>query len=153
MKEQPTFALMDPEGRKVVDLGLFKVTIKTLTPNQKRDVARTMNPYNDEDYGVILGTDYAKLPSVLEFGIDSIDRDTFPDGHSLKDKPVIDCLKWLKNAAMLHLGNELIDYCGLDEEEIKNSPCLSDQDSKASPSSVKMPVEQEVEPVSTTKKE
>ncbi len=154
--ENPRCGLMDPEGRKVVDLGVFKVTIKPLTPTQKRNLLRLTTPYDYEDtsraHGVILDTNYAKLPEILELGIDSIDRDTIPDGHSLKDKPIIECLIWLNNAVMLYLGTELIDYLGLDEEEAKNSPCLSDQDLKASPSSALKPVEKETAPVSTTEK-
>ena len=154
--EKPSLGLMDPEGRKVVDLGVFKVTIKPLTPTQKRNLLRLTTPYDYEDtsraHGVVLDTNYAQLPEILELGIDSIDRDTIPDGHSLKDKPVIECLKWLDNAVMLYLGTELIDYLGLDEEEIKNSSCLSDQGSQVPPSSVTKPVETVAESVSTTEK-
>lgn len=143
-------ALIDPAATKVITVGGLKMTIKPLTPELQCNALHlyVINKKSDEP------TDIPALKEVIALAITEIDRTSIPDNHSLKNASDLDCIKWLTAVHTMYVFNMVVNWMGLTEEEVKNSPCLSEQDSQESPASVttKATAKEDKEPVSTTLK-
>ena len=149
--------ITDPTTTKVIDVDGTKVTIKPLRPEQRRkaylawgDLKAT--PTDDTEEGAekmskftVKNVNRDELAALIEPGVVSI------EGY--EGKSMLDNLIWMDGEHFWQIVFAILPYTGMDEEEVKNSPSSSEQDTQASPTSVEKLVEAEEEPASTTKTE
>ncbi len=148
--------IIDPTMTKVIDVSGTSVTIRPLTPNQRRKAYLAWGELSRVDLTSEV-TEEREVDAV-QYTVKNVDRDELAvliapgvikiEGH--EDKEIIDLLTWMEDDDFWAITFQVLPHTGMDEEEVKNSPSLPEQDSQASPASVTKPAKTEAESVSTT---
>lgn len=145
---------IDTSLTKVVDIDGTNVTIKPLTPNQRRKAMLTWwgvlssSKKDDDTFITITNVDRDELAKLILPAVVKIDRTNLP--ARLKKLPILDLLIVAEDEDFWKLALLIIPNTGMDEEEVKNSDSSSEQGSPESKGDAGKPVEMVDELASTT---
>lgn len=144
--------IIDPEAKKTIEVNGAKIVIRPLRPGDQLKLflmGRSINKSGKMKSVKIADLSRDDVTTLILPGIVSINID-LPEGHSLKGADVSELLPWMDTTDFWNIVNEVMFHTGMNEEEVKNSPSSSEQDTPESKDVAGAPVVKDEELVSTT---